>query len=99
MLDGFNLSIEVLIYTGNMFRYFERIKRPLTSGSDGSSNDPNVVIQSEINISESSGKKARIENEEDIVVDPTLQKPIVEYDPQIRDEVGRRYVLKGPCQP
>ena len=32
------------MYTGNMFRYFERIKRSLTSGGDGSSNDPNVVV-------------------------------------------------------
>ena len=83
-----------------MFKYFERIKRPLISGSDGSSNDPNVVVQSEINVGESSEKKARIElSEEDIVVDPALRKLIVEYDPQIRDEVKRRYVLKGPCQP
>ena len=72
-----------------MFKYFERIKRPLISGSDGSSNDPNVV-QSEINVGESSEKKARIElSEEDIVVDPALRKLIVECDPQIRDEVKR----------
>ena len=55
-----------------MFRYFERIKRPLTSRSDGSSNDPNVV-QSEINMGESSEKKAQVElNEDEIVVDRAL---------------------------
>ena len=71
------------MYTVNMFRYFERVKRPLTSGSDDSSNDPNVVVQSQISVvDESSQKKARVElSEDDIVVDPALQKPIIEYDP------------------
>ena len=29
----------------------------------------------------------------------TLRKPIEEYPILIRDEIRRRYLLKGPCQP
>jgi hypothetical protein len=35
----------------------------------------------------------------DVVVDPRLRKPIDEYDVNIRDDVRREYLLRGPCQP
>ncbi|XP_060201355.1 uncharacterized protein LOC132629917 isoform X3 [Lycium barbarum] len=31
--------------------------------------------------------------------DPANRRPIAEYDPNIRDEVRRYYIQKGPCQP
>ncbi|XP_060170421.1 uncharacterized protein LOC132601341 [Lycium barbarum] len=31
--------------------------------------------------------------------DPANRRPIAEYDPNIRDEVRRYYIKKGPCQP
>ncbi|XP_059277598.1 uncharacterized protein LOC132031668 [Lycium ferocissimum] len=31
-------------------------------------------------------------------VDPADRRPIAEYDPNIRDEVRRYYIQKGPCQ-
>lgn len=31
--------------------------------------------------------------------DPAERRPIVEYDVNIRDEVRRYYIQKGPCQP
>ncbi|KAM3359380.1 hypothetical protein P3S68_019090 [Capsicum galapagoense] len=31
--------------------------------------------------------------------DPVERRPIVEYDANIRDEVRRYYIQKGPCQP
>lgn len=35
----------------------------------------------------------------DIVADPGLRMPIEEINPNVRDDVKREYVLKGPCQP
>ena len=48
-----------------------------------------------------SGKRARIEvaNEEVIISDPGLRKPLHEYEPSARDGLRRKYVAKGPCQP
>jgi hypothetical protein len=34
-----------------------------------------------------------------IVADTGLRKPIDEYDVNIRDDVRREYLLRGPCQP
>ncbi|XP_050222231.1 uncharacterized protein LOC126672328 [Mercurialis annua] len=31
--------------------------------------------------------------------DPALRKPIADYNPNIQEEVRRRYLQKGPCQP
>lgn len=38
-------------------------------------------------------------SEDHIVSDPALRIPIDDFDPEIRDEVRRAYVLKGPTQP
>ena len=37
-------------------------------------------------------------NQDYIVDDPALRIPIYDFDPDIRDEVRRAYVLKGPTQ-
>jgi len=36
---------------------------------------------------------------EDIIADPRLRKDIDEFDPNVRDDARREYVLLGPCQP
>ena len=68
----------------------------------GSSNNPNEYQICDKNVDKSTEKRARMEImelcEEDIIIDLALLKPINYYDPRIRDEVKRRYVLKGPCQ-
>lgn len=38
-------------------------------------------------------------SEDHIVSDPALRIPIDDFDPEIRDEVRRAYVLKGSTQP
>jgi hypothetical protein len=38
-------------------------------------------------------------NLDEIVSDPALRKPIHEYAPEIRDQIKRAYILKGPTQP
>ena len=38
-------------------------------------------------------------NLDDIVSDPTLRKQIYEFRPEIRDQVRRAYIQKGPTQP
>ncbi|KAJ9541078.1 hypothetical protein OSB04_027584 [Centaurea solstitialis] len=45
-------------------------------------------------------KQSRIEiNLADLPTDPGLRTRIWDYNPSIRDEVRRAYLLKGPCQP
>ncbi|KAJ9541079.1 hypothetical protein OSB04_027585 [Centaurea solstitialis] len=47
-----------------------------------------------------SSKQSRIEiNLADLPTDPGLRIRIWDYNPNIRDEVRRAYLLKGPCQP
>ncbi|GER44462.1 zinc finger MYM-type protein [Striga asiatica] len=36
---------------------------------------------------------------ENLPSDPARRKRILDYDPNIRDQVRRHYLLKGPCQP
>ena len=44
--------------------------------------------------------KSKIEfNSADLPTDPGLRPPIMDYDPNIRDQVRRFYMQKGPCQP
>ena len=85
-----------------MDKFVIRSKRPpIPSG--GSSNNPDESHNRDGNIGESSEKRVRMETlelcEDDIISDPALRKAINDYDPRIRDEVRRKYVLKGPCQP
>lgn len=45
-------------------------------------------------------KKPRLDfNPDDIIANPACRKPIEEYDPDIRAEVMRAYLLKGPTRP
>ena len=45
-------------------------------------------------------KQRRVEtNLTNLPADPGLRKRILDYNPNIRDEVHRAYLLKGPCQP
>ena len=47
-----------------------------------------------------SSKKSRIEiNMADFPSDPGLRTPILDYNPNIRDEIRRHYLQQGPCQP
>ena len=74
------------------------IKRKQTSiSSIGSSSIPNPNIGGDDKVVE---KRPRVEFcDNDIVGDPALRKPVEEYHISIRDEVRRRYLVKGPCQP
>ncbi|XP_049361584.1 uncharacterized protein LOC125826313 [Solanum verrucosum] len=36
---------------------------------------------------------------ESLKADPGIRKPIAEYNPNIRDDIRRYYILKKPCQP
>ena len=38
-------------------------------------------------------------DENDIVADPGLRKPIDSFNVNMRDRIRREYVAKGPCQP
>ncbi|KAJ9552299.1 hypothetical protein OSB04_016344 [Centaurea solstitialis] len=45
-------------------------------------------------------KQSRVEvNLADLPSDPGMRIRILDYNPNIRDEVQRSYLLKGPCQP
>ena len=87
---------------------------PSVEASNDVSATPNIVSVSEniasvtspsidSNVGGSNVKRVRkesiCEEGDDIISDPALRKPINEYDPQIRDEIRRKYVVKGPCQP
>ncbi|XP_074362588.1 uncharacterized protein LOC141702881 [Apium graveolens] len=64
---------------------------------NASSSEPHNV-----NIGESSSKRPCTEinvPSDDIIGNPALRKPINSYDPRIQDDVRRKYVLTGPCQP
>ena len=49
--------------------------------------------------SECSKEKELEEILETLPSDPARRPRILDYDPNIRDQVRRRYLLKGPCQP
>ncbi|XP_021984996.2 uncharacterized protein LOC110880864 [Helianthus annuus] len=57
---------------------------------------------SPLNSNEHNNKRSREEvelSEDEIVGDPALRKPINDYPTNIREEVRRRYIAKGACQP
>lgn len=67
-----------------------------------STRDPIGNESRDVNIGESSGKRPRTDANvpsDDIISDPALRKPINSYEPGIRDDMRRKYVLVGPCQP
>ncbi|KAL6573582.1 ubiquitin-specific protease ubp15 [Orobanche hederae] len=66
------------------------IKRKATGDSSSTPNNNNV----------DRSKQSRMEiNLPDLPTDPGLRIRILDYNPNIRDEVRRAYLLKGPCQP
>ncbi|KAM5577134.1 hypothetical protein ABKV19_007803 [Rosa sericea] len=72
-----------------MKRYFKKVSRPEETSSSTKNN-----VDSE------SSKKDELEAILDnLPSDPARRKRILDYDPNIRDQVRRRYLLKGPCQP
>lgn len=83
-----------------MDKFVIRDKRA-SSSSVGSSIIPIESQDGDEIVGASCGKRARMEPicEEDIISDPALRKPIIDYEPQVRDGVRWEYVIKGPCQP
>ena len=73
-----------------MDRFVTKTKRPRSSVE--SSRTPGVTLISDANEKE---KISEFDfNPDDIVSDPTLQKPIEDFDVRIRDQILREYVLK-----
>ncbi|XP_062001783.1 uncharacterized protein LOC133718923 [Rosa rugosa] len=72
-----------------MKRYYKKVSRPEETSSSTKNN-----VDSE------SSKKNELEAIlDDLPSDPARRKRLLDYDPNIRDQVRRRYLLKGPCQP
>ncbi|KAL4586505.1 hypothetical protein LXL04_011141 [Taraxacum kok-saghyz] len=51
------------------------------------------------NVEFSKQSRAEINLPNDLPSDPGMRTRILDYDPNVRDEVRRAYLLKGPCQP
>ncbi|KAI5314848.1 hypothetical protein L3X38_044024 [Prunus dulcis] len=81
-----------------MERYFKRRFASTTSSSDnvGSSSSRDVDISRDVDSSKESELQDILAN---LIADPGLRPQMLEYDPNIRDEVRRAYLQKGPCQP
>ncbi|XP_039115134.1 uncharacterized protein LOC120250388 [Dioscorea cayenensis subsp. rotundata] len=72
-----------------MERFFKPKQKSCESGTNVSSE-----------ASTGAQKRTRVEfSPDDIIADPGIRQPIEEYDVDIRDQVRRSYLLKGPCQP
>ncbi|KAL4565530.1 hypothetical protein LXL04_029628 [Taraxacum kok-saghyz] len=52
-----------------------------------------------INVEFSKRIRAEINLPNDLPSDPGMRTRILDYDPNVQDEVRRAYLLKGPCQP
>jgi hypothetical protein len=68
-----------------MERYFTRTSTQTTDPAETQAQDQ--------------GEISHVLNLDDIVSDPALRKQIHEYAPEIRDQVRRAYLPKGPHQP
>ncbi|BBH08941.1 hypothetical protein Prudu_021296 [Prunus dulcis] len=81
-----------------MERYFKRRFASTTSSSDnvGSSSSRDVDISRDVDSSKESELQDILAN---LIADPGLRPQMLDYDPNIRDEVRRAYLQKGPCQP
>ncbi|XP_070661265.1 uncharacterized protein [Malus domestica] len=78
-----------------MERFFKR-KSSSGSGSSNNVDSPNTVGSSRAPSSRQSQLDGVLGNLE---ADPGLRTRIIDYDANIRDEVRRSYLQKGPCQP
>ncbi|KAI5343730.1 hypothetical protein L3X38_011606 [Prunus dulcis] len=82
-----------------MERYFKRKFSSTTSSSDnvGSSSVRDVGISRDV---VGSSKESELQDVlANLPADPGLRPQMLDYDPNIRDEVRRAYLQKGPCQP
>ena len=67
-----------------MERNFKRkLESPFSVGKNGDSSKSSSM---DINLTK-------------LPIDPGLRTPILDYHPNIGDQVRRAYLLKGPCQP
>ncbi|KAI5684159.1 hypothetical protein M9H77_05387 [Catharanthus roseus] len=89
-----------------MEKYLEKWKKGSNPVEETSSNKGNPVQETSFNKgnvnNEDRGKRPRVGVEFsdcEIVDDPGLRKSIDSYPYEIRDELRRRYVAKGPTQP
>ncbi|XP_021828662.1 zinc finger MYM-type protein 5-like [Prunus avium] len=87
-----------------MERYFKRRFASTTSSSDnvGSSSSRDVDISRDVDVSRDvdSSKESELQDIlANLIADPGLRPQMLDYDPNIRDEVRRAYLQKGPCQP
>ncbi|XP_021829452.1 uncharacterized protein LOC110769732 [Prunus avium] len=78
--------------------YFKRKFASTTSSSDnvGCSSSRDVGISRDVDSSKESEVQDIFAN---LIVDPGLRLQMLDYDLNIRDEVQRAYLQKGPCQP
>jgi len=78
-------------------KYFFRV--PKTSLAPQNQNqlrrDENV---NQIEISSHSSQRQEFDVN-DLKADPAERTPILNYHPNLRDEIMREYIIKGPCQP
>ncbi|KAI5356218.1 hypothetical protein L3X38_009113 [Prunus dulcis] len=81
-----------------MERYFKRRFALTTSSSDnvGSSSSGDVGISRDVDSSKESELQDILAN---LIADPGLRPQMLDYDPNIRNEVQIAYLQKGPCQP
>ncbi|BFG24985.1 hypothetical protein CerSpe_112590 [Prunus speciosa] len=84
--------------------YFKRKFASTTSSSDnvGSSSSRDVGISRDAGISRDvdSSKESELQDIfANLIADPGLRPQMLDYDLNIRDEVQRAYLQKGPCQP
>lgn len=68
-----------------MERYFKQ-KNPVESSTPTINNKPSKQSRKESDLPE-------------LQANPELRPQIMDYDPNIREQVRRAYLLKGPCQP
>ncbi|KAL4592042.1 hypothetical protein LXL04_005021 [Taraxacum kok-saghyz] len=71
--------------------HFHRMDKYLTRKASDSSKSINVEFSKQ--------SRAEINLPNDLPSDPGMRTRILDYDPNVRDEVRRAYLLKGPCQP
>ncbi|KAJ9538893.1 hypothetical protein OSB04_031626 [Centaurea solstitialis] len=80
-----SLSFEILEHLTDMDKYLTKRKAHVDS-SEPTNNDGSKQSRVEINLA-------------DLPSDPGMRIRILDYNHDIRDEVRRTYLLKGPCQP
>ncbi|KAL3636798.1 hypothetical protein CASFOL_019097 [Castilleja foliolosa] len=70
-----------------MFRYYGKKQK----SSIGSS-----TVPQNLNVEENNTLEI---NRDEVLSDPGLQRPIISFNVNIRDQIRREYICRGPCQP